>query len=168
MIVDAATLGFAITPDEARELAVTGIRITNAANEQLGFHHPDNPDWNHISFCLFATPVRREGDVLATRHAVAIRPGKIDRSPTGTGVSARLAVLHARQQIAPGETLLAHSIIDSRFTGQIDAETTVGDLAAIVPSFEGRAWQTGTREIYVDPGDPWPLGYRVSDTWPGA
>ena len=145
-----------------------GVLITRTATEQLGFEHPDNPDWKHISFCLFATPVQREGDVLTTRHAVAIRPGKIDRSPTGTGVSARLALLHARQQIAPGETLLARSIIDSQFAGLIEAETLVGDLAAVVPSFEGRAWRTGIRDVYVDPADPWPEGYRVSDTWPGA
>ena len=103
-----------------------------------------------------------------TRHAVAIRPGKIDRSPTGTGVSARLALLYARQQIAPGDALIANSIIDSQFIGRIEAETMVGDYAAIVPSVEGRAWRMGTRDIYVDPEDPWPTGYRVSDTWPGT
>jgi proline racemase len=144
------------------------VRIADAATEQIGFSHAENPDWTHISFCLFAAPVRRRGDVLETRHAVAIRPGKIDRSPTGTGVSARLALLHARQAIAPGESLVAHSIIGSRFTGRIEGETTVGDMTAIIPSIEGRAWRTGSREVYVDPGDPWPEGYRVSDTWPGA
>ena len=116
--------------------------------------------------CLFATPVKRDGDILETRHAVAIRPGKIDRSPTGTGVSARLALLHARQAIAPGDALHAHSIIDSTFIGRIESEAMVGDMPAIVPSIEGRAWRSGTRDIYVDPSDPWPLGYRVSDTWP--
>jgi proline racemase len=157
-----------VVPREARELAELGVRIADAATEQIGFSHAENPDWTHISFCLFAAPVRRRGDVLETRHAVAIRPGKIDRSPTGTGVSARLALLHARQAIAPGESLVAHSIIGSRFTGRIEGETTVGDMTAIIPSIEGRAWRTGSREIYVDPGDPWPEGYRVSDTWPGA
>ena len=168
VVVNAEVLGFDLAPREARDLAELGVLITRTATEQLGFEHPDNPDWKHISFCLFATPALREGDVLTTRHAVAIRPGKIDRSPTGTGVSARLALLHARQEIAPGETLLARSIIDSQFKGLIEAETLVGDLSAIVPSFEGRAWRTGTRDVYVDPADPWPEGYRVSDTWPGA
>lgn len=166
VVVNADGLGFELVAKEARELAELGVRISTAATEQLGFTHPTNPDWTNISFCLFATPVKRRGDVLETRHAAAIRPGKIDRSPTGTGVSARLALLHARQAIAPGESLLARSIIDSRFTGRIEAETTIGDLAAIVPSVEGRAWRTGERQVYVDPDDPWPQGYRISDTWP--
>ena len=168
VVVNVEGLGFELVPREARELAELGVRITETATEQLGFSHPENPDWKHISFCLFAAPLRRKGDILETRHAVAIRPGKIDRSPTGTGVSARLAVLHARLAIAPGESLVAHSIIDSRFTGRIEGETSVGDMAAIIPSVEGRAWRTGTRQVFVDPCDPWPEGYRVSDTWPGA
>ncbi len=168
VVVDAAALGFELVPAEARNLASLGVVIADAATAQLGFEHPQNPDWTHISFCLFAAPIVRLGDVLETRHAVAIRPGKIDRSPTGTGVSARLALLHARQAIAPGESLLARSIIESQFIGRIEAETTVGELAAIVPSIEGRAWRTGTRQLTVDPDDPWPEGYRISDTWPGA
>jgi proline racemase len=168
VVVNVEGLGFELVPREAKELADLGVRIANAASEQLGFSHPENPDWTHISFCLFAAPARRHGDILETRHAVAIRPGKIDRSPTGTGVSARLALLHARQAIAPGESLVAQSIIGSRFTGRIESETTVGDLAAIVPSIEGRAWRTGSRQVFVDPDDPWPEGYRISDTWPGA
>ena len=168
VVVNAEGLGFDLAPREARDLAVLGVRISDAATEQLGFEHPENQDWKHFSFCLFATPITRNGDMLETRHAVAIRPGKIDRSPTGTGVSARLALLHARQAIAPGESLLARSIIDSQFIGRIEAETMVGKLPAIVPSIEGRAWRTGTRQIYVDPGDPWPQGYRIADTWPGG
>ena len=166
VVVNANDLGFELVAREARELAELGVRISNAATEQLGFTHPTNPEWTHVSFCLFATPTKRSGEVLETRHAVAIRPGKIDRSPTGTGVSARLALLHARQAIAPGESVVARSIIESRFTGRIEAETVVGDLAAIIPSVEGRAWRTGERKVYVDPDDPWPQGYRVSDTWP--
>ena len=168
VVVNAAALGFELVPDEARDLAKLGVVVADAATEQLGFVHPQYRDWNQISFCLFSAPIERRGDVLETRHAVAIRPGKIDRSPTGTGVSARLALLHARQAIAPGESLLARSIIDSQFIGRIEAETTVGDLAAIVPSIEGRAWRMGTRQLTVDPDDPWPEGYRISDTWPGA
>jgi proline racemase len=120
-----------------------------------------------FELCLFTAPVVATDDGLATRHAVAIRPGKIDRSPTGTGVSARLAVLHAKDQIKSGERLVARSIIDSRFIGRVESETTVDGRPAIIPSIEGRAWRTGTRDIYVDPTDPWPEGYRVSDTWPG-
>ena len=166
IIVDASQLGLSLQPDEAKDLAELGVRFSAAATEQVGFAHPDNPDWTHISFCLFATPVLRDGNDLSTWHAVAIRPGKIDRSPTGTGVSARLAVLHARGEIGAADRLVARSIIDSQFIGRIDEETMVGDTPAILPSIEGRAWITGTRELQLDPDDPWPLGYRVSDTWP--
>ncbi len=96
VIVDAQALGFAITPDEARDLAEIGMKITRAANEQLGFVHPENPDWDHISFCQIAAPVAVEDGALGAANAVAIRPGKIDRSPCGTGCSARMAVLHAK------------------------------------------------------------------------
>jgi proline racemase len=166
VIADATALGLTLKPDEARDLAELGVRFSDAATEQLGFVHPDNPDWTHISFCLFATPVERQGQRLHTKHAVAIRPGKIDRSPTGTGVSARLAVLHARGQAERGVELVARSIIDSQFIGRIEDISTVGELPAIVPSIEGRAWITGTRELRLDPDDPWPHGYRVADTWP--
>ncbi len=168
VIVDASALGFDLVPHEARDLAGLGVNIVAAATEQLGFEHPDNPDWRHISFCLFAGPVEERGDHLETRHAVAIRPGKIDRSPTGTGVSARLAVLHARGRIESGRKLVARSIIDSTFVGRVESETRVGELAAVIPSIEGRAWTTGRKEVWVDPDDPWPEGYRVADTWPGA
>jgi proline racemase len=97
---------------------------------------------------------------------VVIRPGKLDRSPTGTGVSARLAVLHARGEVAVGDTLLARSIIGSEFLGRVESETKVGDTPAIHPSITGRAWLTGSYQLTVDPGDPWPEGYRVADTWP--
>jgi len=167
-IVDAEALGLELVPGEARQLTDIGMKIVAAATEQVGFAHPAIPDWNHISFCLFAGPVEQDGDDLKTRHAVAIRPGKIDRSPTGTGVSARLAVLHARQQILPQQKLIASSIIDSTFIGRVEEETSLGDKAAIIPSVQGRAWTTGRKELWLDPGDPWPEGYRISDTWPGA
>jgi len=166
VIVDAAALGFSLEASEARDLAETGMRITRAANGQLGFTHPLNPDWDHISFCAFAGPVEGKGGALQSRSAVAIQPGKIDRSPTGTAVSARLAVLHARGRMAVGDTLTAISIIGSRFVGTITRETTVADRPAIVPSVSGRAWITGTHQHMIDPDDPWPRGYRLSDTWP--
>ena len=166
VIADASALGFALTPDEARDLAVTGTRITAAANEQLGFRHPENADWSHISFCQIAAPLVREDGVAVSRNAVAIRPGKIDRSPCGTGCSARLAALHARGVLRVGEAMIGRSIIDSRFDCRIEAEVRVGDRTAIVPSIEGQAWITGVHQHMLDPSDPWPGGYRLSDTWP--
>ncbi len=166
VIVDARALGLGIDPSEARDLAALGVRITRAADEQLGFAHPTNPDWTHFSFCQFAGPIERRDGLLTAANAVAIRPGKIDRSPTGTGASARMAVLRARGEMQVGDRYLARSIIGSEFLGQIVADTTIGTLPAIVPTITGRAWITGTRTEMLDPADPWPEGYRLSDTWP--
>lgn len=166
VIVDAAALGFELGPDEARDLAETGVRITAAANEQLGFTHPGNADWDHLSFCQFAGPLSRHDGVLEGVNAVVVRPGKIDRSPTGTGCSARMAVLHAKGAMALGDRYHAHSIIGSEFRCHIEAVTAIGDKPAIFPTISGRAWITGTHQYLLDPADPWPEGYRVADTWP--
>ena len=166
VIVDAHALGFSLAPDEARDVATTGVRITRAANEQLGFTHPGNPDWSHVSFCQMAAPVEVRDGVKTGRNAVAIRPGKIDRSPCGTGCSARLAVLHARGALAEGEPFVGLSPIGSRFDCRIESLARVGGRDAVVPSLSGRAWITGTHQHTLDPEDPWPEGYRLSDTWP--
>lgn len=166
VLVDAHALGFDLVPDEARDLAETGMRIVKAANEQLGFHHPENADWRHLSFCQFTGPLEQKGNEISGVNAVAIRPGKIDRSPTGTGCSARMAVLHARGLMTTDMIYRARSIIGSEFVCGIAQEALVGDRNAIVPTVSGRAWITGTHQHMLDPGDPWPTGYRVGDTWP--
>ena len=166
VIVDAAALGFEIVPAEARDLAETGMKITAAANEQLGFTHPEQTQWEHFSFCQFAGPLVEEEGVLTGPNAVVIRPGKIDRSPTGTGCSARMAVLHARGHLHTGGRYRARSIIGSEFHCRIEAETAIGGKPAIIPSITGRAWITGTHQLMLDPDDPWPDGYRLADTWP--
>ncbi|WP_375741287.1 proline racemase family protein [Pseudomonas boanensis] len=166
VIADAQRLGFALTADEAADLAAAGLRITRAANEQLGFVHPLNPDWDHISFCQIAAPVSRERGTAGAANAVVIRPGKIDRSPCGTGCSARMAVLHAKGQLELGEAFVGRSIIGSQFNCRIEALTEVAGHPAIIPSISGRAWITGIHQHLLDPSDPWPGGYRLSDTWP--
>lgn len=165
VIVEAQDTGFAITEDEAGDLARMGMRITRAANEQLGFIHPENPAWDHISFCAFCGPVTVEGDRLRGRSAVAIRPGKVDRSPTGTALSARLAVMAAKGQIIEGQMFEAVSIIGSTFTGRIVGMASVGGKPAIIPEISGRGWITGIHQHMLDPDDPWPSGYRLRDTW---
>lgn len=165
VFVDAKALGFELCADEAHDIARLGVRITSAANEALGFHHPENPDWRHISFCLFAGEVTRTGNQLRAGAAVAIRPGKVDRSPTGTALCARMAVLAARGQMSGDDTLTTVSVIGSTFAGRIVGETRVGDTAAILPELSGRGWITGTHQHMLDPDDPWPEGYRLSDTW---
>ncbi len=165
VMVDAAALGLTLVADEAADIARLGVRITNAANRQLGFSHPERPDWDHISFCAFTGALTATAEGWQTRSAVAIQPGKVDRSPTGTAVSARMAVLAARGQMRVGQKLLARSIIDSCFTGSILGETQVGGRPAIRPQISGRAWLTGIHQHMLDPSDPWPGGYRLGDTW---
>ena len=165
-LVDGRALGFEIVPDEAGDLARVGAAITAAANEQIGFQHPLYAEWNQISFCQFTLPVERHGGVLTGRNTVAIDPGKLDRSPCGTGCSARMAVLHARGQMRADDTFVARSIIDSRFDCGIVETTEVAGRAAIIPSIRGRGWITGTHQLMLDPDDPWPEGYRLTDTWP--
>ncbi len=166
VIVDAGVLGFMIAPDEARDLAEMGVRIIAAANEQLGFSHPEANDWDHISFCQFAGPLERQGHELQGPNAVVVRPGKIDRSPTGTGCSARMAILSARGLMTEGEIYRARSIIGSEFVCRIARRATVGGRPAIIPIISGRGWITGINQYMLDPDDPWPSGYRLADTWP--
>ena len=165
VMVDAAAMGFSLVADEAHDIAKLGARITKAATEALGFHHPTNPDWRHFSFCLFAGPITRDSHGLRAGAAVAIQPGKVDRSPTGTALCARMAVLHARGQIGLADNLTTVSLIGSTFNGRILGSTTVGDIPAIRPEISGRAWITGTHQHMLDPDDPWPQGYRLTDTW---
>ena len=167
VIVKAEDLGLVLTRDEARHIAELGISITNAANEQLGFRHPLNAEWSHISFCQITNPLEYEGGVKTGKNAVAIQPGKLDRSPCGTGCSARLAVLNKRGEIAVGEAFIGRSIIDSRFECRIEELQVLDDgTDAVIPSLTGRAWVTGVHQHMLDPDDPWPGGYRISDTWP--
>lgn len=166
VMVDAADLDVTIDPRFGRELARLGSSITRAANQQLEFVHPST-DWTHFSFCQIAGPLEPIGPGdFAMTNTVAIEPGKLDRSPTGTGVSARMALLRAQGVMAVGDRLRMRSIIGSEFTGQIESDTRVGGLDAIVPLVSGRAWRTGRFSYVVDSTDPWPFGYRVSDTWP--
>lgn len=164
-IVPAEALGLALTPDEGADIARLGAQITRAANEQIGFSHPTE-DWGIVSFCQIAGPLGTEDGVVTGKNAVVIDPGKIDRSPCGTGCSARMAVLHAKGKLKAGDRFIGRSIIDGRFDCRIAAEAEVGGRPAIVPALAGRAWITGTHQVMRDPGDPWPRGYRVGDTWP--
>jgi len=162
-IVDAPALGFSVTPDEARELAVVGEKVRRAAREQLDVVHPQFDNVRGVSIVQFAMPFQGPGNV--TRNTCIVSPGRSDRSPTGTGTSARMAVLQARGQMKAGEVLIHESIIGSRFTGKILELTEVAGRKAIVPQITGRAWITGEHNYYLDPTDPYPQGYVLSDTW---
>jgi len=165
VLVDAASLGLSLQPDQAHDIAQMGMKITRAANEQLGFRHPTNK-WDHISFCQITDPIVMKDGVLTGKNAVAIRPGKIDRSPCGTGCSARMAVLHLKGQMKVGDKFTSTSLIDTEFRCSIDSEIDIGGKPGILPIISGRAWVIGTKQLMVDPADPFPGGYRLSDTWP--
>ena len=165
-IADAGALGFALVPSRgARPLAGRrAIRV--AAREQLPCVHPENPAIAGVSIVQIAEPWRGVGAV--TKNAVVVAPGRLDRSATGTGLSARMAALHARGSMQVGDAMTHASVIGSTFDGRIVAETTVGGRPAIVPAIRGSAWITGVTQLYVDPDDPFPEGYLLSDTWPGT
>jgi proline racemase len=164
-IADAQSLGFAIEPHEARELCTVGERIRIAAREQLPCTHPENPEIAGVSIVQLAGPWQGVG--ATSRNAVVVAPGRLDRSATGTGLSVRMATLHARGSMRVGDAMTHASPIGSTFDGRIVAETTVGDRQAIVPAIRGSAWITGITQVFVDPDDPFPEGYLLSDTWPG-
>ena len=165
VMVDAEDLGVTIRPTDGRQLVELGTRILDAANERLTFRHP-TLDWPRFSFCQIAEPLEQLGEATFTmRNTVVIEPGKLDRSPTGTGLSARMALSHTQGIMQVGDELRMRSVIDSEFIGRIEATTTIGDQPAIVPSITGSAWRTGRYSYELDPTDPWPLGYRIADTW---
>ena len=164
-LVESRDLGLALTPDEARDICEIGQRIKSAADEQLVAVHPENPLIRNITMTEVTGPLRRERDALIARNAVVVSPGRLDRSPCGTGTSARLAVMHAKGLIAPGETLLHESVIGSRFDSRIEALAQVGRYPAVIPSVAGQAWITGITQLGLDPTDPYPEGYTLSDTW---
>ena len=164
-IADAWELGFELVPHEARELSLVGEKIRVAAREQLPCVHPENPGIAGVSIVQIAEPWR--GVDAVTKNAVVIAPGRLDRSATGTGLSARLAALHARGAMEVGESMTHASVIGSSFDGRIVSETTVGGRPAIVPAIRGSGWITGVSELYIDADDPFPEGFLLSDTWPG-
>jgi proline racemase len=164
-LVDASTAGFALTTDEVRDLCALGEAIKLAANEQLPVRHPMNSDVTGISQMQFMGSVRNDGGVRYSRNVVVVSPGRADRSPCGTGTCARLALMHARGDIQPGETFIHESIIGTRFESRIERHVMEGPYGAVVPSVAGRAWITGLHQVGLDPTDPLGSGFVLSDTW---
>jgi proline racemase len=163
--VDATALGFAVEPSEARDLVVLGERIKRAAAEQLPAVHPENPEIHTINQILFAAPLRVAGREKTARNAVIVSPGRIDRSPCGTGTCARLAIMQAKGQIDIGEPFVHESIIGTKFRGEIRAHASLVGRPAVRCAITGRAWITGFHQHVLDPSDPLPTGYRLNDTW---
>src|SRR5438477_870037 len=164
-IADAHALGFSLEPSEARDLARVGEQIRIAAREQLPCAHPENPEIAGVSIVQIAEPWQGVGAV--SKNAVVVAPGRLDRSATGTGLSARMATLQARGLMGVGDAMTHASAIGSTFDRRSVAETSVGGLPATGPGIRGSAWITGITQVIVDPTDPFPEGYLLPDTWPG-
>lgn len=162
-IVEAADLGFELVPAEARELCRVGQLVKQAASEQLAAVHPLEPRYAGITQTEFTGPLRRVDGVLTSQNAVIVSPGRVDRSPCGTGTSARLAVLRAKGQIEVGEDFVHESLIGSRYFGRIESATTVGPYDAVIPSVAGEAYITSMGQVGLDPADPFPNGYLLAD-----
>jgi proline racemase len=161
-ILPLADLGIPFERAEAPRILDAGLAVMSAINKQRLPVHPDNPE---IQGCHHVQLVAPGSDARRSRHAMVIHPGWFDRSPCGTGTSARLAQLHARGEIGPGEEFVNESFIGTRFVARIVGETTVGPdgetRPAVVPEITGRAWVTGTAQYHLDPDDPFPEGFQL-------
>lgn len=163
-LIDPAQLGLEIRPDQAKRLVEAGSAIHRAVNAQLEIAHPEIEAMTGISYTMFVGH-NAEGEL---KGATIMPPGRIDRSPCGTGNAARLAVAAARGLAKPGDRFTARSIIDSTFEVTYASDTTVAGRPAVQPIISGRGWIHGIHQLGLDPTDPYPLGYTVSDTWGDA
>jgi proline racemase len=165
VLVDANALNFEIKPDEAGDMVEIGEAIKAAAAEQIPAVHPENPEIHTINQTLFAGPLERGPTGLRSKNGVIVSPGRLDRSPCGTGTSARLAVMHARGQIQVGEKFTHQSILGTEFIGEIAETLQIGDKQGVRPMITGSAWITGFHQYVLDASDPLPTGYTLSDLW---
>jgi proline racemase len=155
-LVDLDAVGLPFDRSRQRDIVEAGLAIMAAINEQAPPHHPEIEGVDHCHHVEFIAP---GSDARLSRHAMAIFPGWFDRSPCGTGTSARMAELHSRGELALGTDFVNESFIGSRFVGRLVAETTVAGRPAVVPTVTGRAWITGRAEYVLDPADPFPDGF---------
>ena len=175
VITDAERFGLRLTPDEGGDIVRISEMVKAAAAAQLPVVHPDQPGFAGITIAQLSGPPhdpandRRNAVTVSTGKLDWARPstwtGAIDRSPCGTGTSARMAVLHAKGRLHVGDAYRHEGILGTVFTGRVLEETAVGPYPAIVPSITGQAWITGFASYVVDPTDPFPAGFTVADIW---
>lgn len=155
-LVDLDEVGLPFDRARQADILAAGLSIMNAINEQAPPQHPLIAGTNHVHHVEFIAP---GSDAVRSRHAMAIYPGWFDRSPCGTGTSARMAELHARGELALDTPFVNESFIGTEFTGRLIAETTVGGAPAVVPTITGRAWITGLGQYLLSDTDPFPEGF---------
>ncbi|MFG3307092.1 proline racemase family protein [Streptomyces wuyuanensis] len=151
-------LGLPFERDRKDDLLAAGLAVMDAINTTDRPVHPENPGIAGAKHVYLTAP---GSDAVRSRHAMAIHPGWFDRSPCGTGTSARMAQLHARGELPVGRDFVNESFIGTEFTGRLMGETTVGGLPAVIPTVTGRAWITGTAQYFLDPSDPFPGGFLL-------
>jgi proline racemase len=176
-IADASQFGVDLTPDQGRDIVRLGEMLTLAAREQYPVRHPVDPSLAGVTISQLSGPPRTAGN--HRRNAVTMSTGQsswdnpasftgcIDRSPCGTGTSARMAAMYARGELALGAEFRHESIIGTVFTGRLVDTVQLGDVTAVVPEITGHAWITGFASYVVDPTDPFPTGFTVGDIWGG-
>lgn len=157
-ILDLAQLGVPFERAERQRILDAGMAVMAAIEERDPPSHPTVPG---ITGCHHVQLLAPGSDARRSRHAMVIRPGWFDRSPCGTGTSARVAQLHARGELPLGVDFVNESFIGTTFTARAVEETTVGGLPAVVPTVTGRAWVTGTAQYLLDPDDPFPEGFEL-------
>ena len=166
VLVDAAALGLKVHNDYGPRLVELGQRVKRAVQDTYTPIHPENPSIKGVSIIVITEPVETDANgAKVALNTVVVSPGRFDRSPCGTGTCARMAVMHARGQLAVGETFRHKSIIGTEFINHIRGTTKVGPQDAILPTVQGRAWITSYKQIVLDPEDPFPEGFRVGDQW---
>ena len=154
-IVEAAAVGLEVDPSQAGRLIDAGARIRAAIPDPV---HPGDERISGCRHVIFHAPGRNGAHA---RNATAIHPGWLDRSPCGTGTSARMAALHARGELALGQDFVNESVIGTRFTGRLVREAEVAGVPAVVPEVTGRAWITGMGQYLLDERDPFPAGFAL-------
>ncbi|KAL1612009.1 hypothetical protein SLS60_000232 [Paraconiothyrium brasiliense] len=166
VLVDAASVGLAIEHRHGPDLVRIGELIKSAVIKSIEPVHPENSDIRGVTVLEWTEPLQAEANGIKTaKNTVVVSPGRFDRSPCGTGTSARMAVLHARGELKEGETFKHRSIIGTEFVCEIRGTTKVGKYDAVLPRVRGRAWITGHRTSVLDSMDPFPHGFRVGDQW---
>jgi proline racemase len=162
VLVDPAQFGVKLNRECARQVVEAGTAISLAARQSIKVQHPEIAEIDFISYVML---VGDDDPLNGSLRGATVLSGRVDRSPCGTGNSARLAVMAARGLAEVGSRFIARSLIDSEFVVEMIGETTVGGRPAVLPRISGRGWVVGTRTSSVDPTDPYPLGYVLSDVW---
>lgn len=160
-LVDVDQVGLAIAPENARQLATLGVRLKGLINQQVKVCHPLFKELNEVAYVMF----RHRVDQYTYQTCTTLPPGRVDRSPCGTGSSANLATLSARNLVKVGDKLTSRSTIGGEFKVELLGLTEVAGKPAVLPRVTGRAWVYGLHQIGVDPDDPLAAGFMLSDTW---